>query len=271
MLRCSLLANLALAADYIDAFMKPYQSELGTGLGASHEGQTGSNGYAQIVQVQVGGQLMKMVIDTKANEMLVISTECTSCDVGIGQQKWDKSDPNNVTVGEPSDEINESYSYLSDLSYKKTYLSGRYYETQVCAAGYDNCGNNLKVFVVEDASPAMEIPYQGVIGFGLYEALGDVKENNVLTQLVERQYIASPTVGVFTGTNSSVESSQIRLGGSNKGLWASGWNNPVWFETSGSNEWTIDVQQLKFWGIDFSAYDTEVLLNPGYEFIAVPF
>ena len=129
MLRCSLLANLALASDYIDAFMKPYQDEIGTGLGASHEGQTGSNGYAQIVQVQIGGQWMKMVIDTKGNEILVVSTECTKCDVGIGQQKWDKSDPSNVTVGEPGDEINQQYSYLSDLSYRDTFLSGRYYET----------------------------------------------------------------------------------------------------------------------------------------------
>ena len=117
---------------------------------------------------------MKMVIDTKGNEILVVSTECTKCDVGIGQQKWDKSDPSNVTVGEPGDEINQPYSYLSDLSYRDTFLSGRYYETEVCSAGNENCGNNLKVFVVEDASPAMEIPYQGVIGFGLYEALGNV-------------------------------------------------------------------------------------------------
>lgn len=75
---------------------------------------------------------------------------------------------------------------------------------------------------------------------------------------------------MYTGTNSSVESSQIRLGGSNKGLWASGWNNPIWFETTASDEWTIEVQQLKFWGLEYSVLDIEVLLNPGYEFIAAP-
>ena len=123
MLKWSLLANLAAASSYIDFEMSPYQDVLGTGVGES-EGQTGSSGYAQVVQLQIGGQLMKMVIDTKGNEILVISTKCKSCAVGINQEKWDQDDESNkeYIVGEPGDEINQEYNYLSNLHYKDTFV-----------------------------------------------------------------------------------------------------------------------------------------------------
>ena len=55
MLKWSLLANLTAASSTLTLDMKPYTTELGTGLGASHEGQTGSYGYSQVVTVQIGG------------------------------------------------------------------------------------------------------------------------------------------------------------------------------------------------------------------------
>ena len=94
----------------------------------------------------------------------------------------------------------------------------------------------MQVFVVDNAMPAMDIPYQGVIGFGLYKSLGGEQSTNVLTQLVENDWIDQTSFGVFTGTDSSVESSQISLGQPNKALWASGWNEPVYFESTGSNQ-----------------------------------
>ena len=116
----------------------------------------------------------------------------------------------------------------------------------------------------------MDMPYEGVIGFGLWKAIGDKADNNSLTQLVEQNYIASATFGVYTGTDSSALSSQIRLGGSNESLYASGWTEPIWFETTGKNEWTIEVQQLRFWNIGYDQFNVEVLINPGYEYIAAP-
>ena len=271
MLKWSLLANLAAASSYIDFEMTPYQDVLGTGVGES-EGQTGSSGYAQVVQLQVGGQMMRMVIDTKGNEILVISSKCKTCAVGINQEKWDQDDESNkeYIVGEPGDEINQEFNYLSNLHYKDTFVQGRYYETQVCVEGDLNCGNNFQIFVVDEANPPMDMPYEGVIGFGLWEAIGDKKSNNSLTQLVEQNYIASASFGVYTGTDSSTLSSQIRLGGSNERLFASGWTEPIWFETTGKNEWTIEVQQLRFWNIGYDQFNVEVLINPGYEYIAAP-
>ena len=144
MLKWSLLANLAAASSYIDFEMAPYKDVLGTGLGES-EGQTESSGYAQIVQLQVGGQLMRMVVDTKGDEILVISKKCKSCAVGIDQEKWDQDDESNLEyiIGDPSDEINQEYNYLSNLHYRDTFVSGKYYETQVCVTGDLNCGNNF--------------------------------------------------------------------------------------------------------------------------------
>ena len=160
------------------------------------------------------------------------------------QDKWkvDDSENTSVTVGEPGDEINQEYTYLTDQHYKDTFLTGKYYKTQVCVQGDENCGAYMQVFVVDNAMPAMDIPYQGVIGFGLYKSLGGEQSTNVLTQLVENDWIDQTSFGVFTGTDSSVESSQISLGQPNKALWASGWNEPVWFESTGSKEWTVEVQ-----------------------------
>ena len=96
---------------------------------------------------------------------------------------------------------------MTDQHYKDTFLTGKYYKTQVCVPGDENCGNNMQVFVVDNAMPAMDISYQGVIGFGLYKSLGGEKGYNVLNQLIEDKVIDGASFGVFTGTNSSVESS----------------------------------------------------------------
>ena len=76
---------------------------------------------------------------------LFISKKCKSCAVGIDQEKWDQDDESNLEyiIGDPSDEINQEYNYLSNLHYRDTFVSGKYYETQVCVTGDLNCGNNF--------------------------------------------------------------------------------------------------------------------------------
>ena len=76
--------------------------------------------------------------------------------------------------------------------------------------------------------------------------------------------------GIYTkADDSSVAESQIRLGGYNSALFASGANHD-WFDTSSGDSWVIDVFQIHYWNLNFLTSQTTALINPGFQYIGAP-
>ena len=43
-----------------------------------------------------------------------------------------------------------------------------------------------------------------------------------------------------------------------------------WFDTITDDSWVIDVQEIQYWNANFLKYGTQVLINPGFQYIAAP-
>ena len=139
--------------------------------------------YTSVIELDIGSKTFTLALDTQGNELLLPSTDCTTCRSGTGNE-WDPMDPESGTTKVSVGTFSQTVDYVYKLHFFETFVKGRYYDTKVCLSGVaDACSDDFAVYAVESASPQFQTQADGYIGLGLYDSIGGKTENNVLTQL----------------------------------------------------------------------------------------
>ena len=157
MIKSALLLALASLSDsqVIDKPIRKNRSKQSTAAPPDYTdaGLADFHNYTAVIELDIGSQTFTVALDTQGNELLLTSSDCTTCQTGTGNV-WSPMDPESGTTKVSTGSFSQTVDYVYKLHFFETFVTGKYYDAKVCLAGLDDaCTDDFSVYAVESASP----------------------------------------------------------------------------------------------------------------------